>query len=328
MSRQGTSISALGRRRRREAEAATWVGPLRHYDILKEAAIATVVVVALTVGLALLFSSPDLPPVTLQAWAKAQPVGFTEVALSELEGTSDSATYGPPYNHGSAETQYLGPISIEKALGVRYPIDPANSFVLEPLRTLPATTALREALARYQRADAAQRRSWELAYSKALQNGQVASSWPGAGPVPELLSSLLAMARSGALDAQLVAHASFYTTDYTKPILFLGDSWKAQRAKSYWGSIVAAEHLKGSQWGVMNETGSWPGQPWLWLYTMWYQVPPMSSSGNGDILVAAIMAVLSLALLLVPFIPGLRDIPRWLPLHRLIWRQYYRNQRS
>jgi hypothetical protein len=25
-------------------------------------------------------------------------------------------------------------------------------------------------------------------------------------------------------------------------------------------------------------------------------------------------------LLLVPFTPGLRDIPRWIPVHRLIWR--------
>ena len=27
----------------------------------------------------------------------------------------------------------------------------------------------------------------------------------------------------------------------------------------------------------------------------------------------------------VPFIPGLRSIPRWIPLHRLIWLDYYRN---
>jgi hypothetical protein len=26
----------------------------------------------------------------------------------------------------------------------------------------------------------------------------------------------------------------------------------------------------------------------------------------------------------VPLIPGLRDIPRWIPVHKLIWRDYYR----
>jgi hypothetical protein len=31
-------------------------------------------------------------------------------------------------------------------------------------------------------------------------------------------------------------------------------------------------------------------------------------------------------LLAIPFIPGLRDIPRWIPVHRLIWRDW--NRRS
>ena len=34
------------------------------------------------------------------------------------------------------------------------------------------------------------------------------------------------------------------------------------------------------------------------------------------------MAVLSLGLVFVPLIPGLRDIPRWVPIYRLIWRSY------
>ena len=34
----------------------------------------------------------------------------------------------------------------------------------------------------------------------------------------------------------------------------------------------------------------------------------------------------TLLLLAIPFIPGLRDIPRWIPVHRLIWRDW--NRRS
>jgi hypothetical protein len=30
----------------------------------------------------------------------------------------------------------------------------------------------------------------------------------------------------------------------------------------------------------------------------------------------------TLLLLLVPFLPGLRDIPRLIPVHRLIWRSW------
>jgi hypothetical protein len=40
----------------------------------------------------------------------------------------------------------------------------------------------------------------------------------------------------------------------------------------------------------------------------------------------AIMGVLSLAFVCVPFIPGIRSIPRWVPVHRLIWKGHYRAQ--
>jgi len=326
-----SSLLSLSGRSRRGAEARPWKGPLRRYDILKEATIAFAVVLLLTVLLAVLFSSPDVPPVTLQAWASAQPKGFTEIALSELDGTSDSATYGPPYNHGSGEVQDIFGISIQRAIGVTDPIDPARDFVLDPLSTISGDRALTAALHDYEAASESTRKAWLAAYGKALSGARVSGGRllvprGGYGPVGEMLGAFLAMARSGGLDAQLVEHASFYTTNYTNPILFIGDSWKAQHGASYWGEIVTAQKMSGSQWGVMNETGSWPGQPWLWLYTMWYQVGPMATSSNADVEVIAIMTVLSLALLFVPFIPGVRDLPRLVPIHRLVWREYYRTE--
>lgn len=325
------SSPRAARRWRRRAEAAPWKGPVRRYDILKEATVAVVVVALLTVLLAFLFSSPDVPPVTIKAWASAQPKGFTEIALSELQGTSSSATYGPPYNHRSGSLQDLFGVSIQHAFGVTDPIDPARDFVLDPLATVTDQPALSAALRRYDVASRPQQRAWLTAYGRALTGATLVGGHlvvaPGPyGPVRELLDAFLAMARSGGLDAALVEHSSFFTTNYTNPILFIGDSWKAQHGASYWGKIVTAQKMASSQWGVMNETGSWPGQPWLWLYTMWYQVSPMSGSKNGDVEVVAIMTVLSLALLLVPFIPGVRDLPRWIPVHRLVWKSYYREQ--
>ena len=71
----------------------------------------------------------------------------------------------------------------------------------------------------------------------------------------------------------------------------------------------------------MNETGSYPGQPWLWLYTLWYQVPGFSSSANVDLIAVYMTGLATILLLAVPFIPGLRDdLPRLIPVHRLIWR--------
>ncbi len=168
---------------RRRLDAAPWTGPVRRYDIIKEATIALLAVVIATVALAVLSSSPDEPPVTLQAWAKSQPVGFTDIALSELDGTSSSATYGPPYNHAkSTSVQSLGPVSLQKAFGVHFPIDAPESFVLQPLEALPPTPALSTALRRYGRASALQRARWEAAYTKELRGRALSSAGNTSSP--------------------------------------------------------------------------------------------------------------------------------------------------
>ena len=63
--------------------------------------------------------------------------------------------------------------------------------------------------------------------------------------------------------------------------------------------------------------------------TLWYQLPAFNEEGttlgdNADAIIAGILVALVLILLLVPFIPGLRSLPRWIPIHRLVWRDWYR----
>jgi len=52
---------------------------------------------------------------------------------------------------------------------------------------------------------------------------------------------------------------------------------------------------------------------------MWYHVAPFNNSPNVDIWAVYLTGLATILLLLIPFIPGLRDIPRYIPLHRLIW---------
>jgi hypothetical protein len=75
---------------------------------------------------------------------------------------------------------------------------------------------------------------------------------------------------------------------------------------------------------MMNSAGLYPGQAWLWLYTFWYQVPTGPYNGpNADIAVWLTMAILTLLLIVFPYLPGLNRLPRYLGVHRLIWRDHY-----
>lgn len=312
-------------RRRRfnpDRDVVEWNGPYLPYDLVKEFLVALAVVVVMVVALAVVFSSPDKKPVTVRSWSTADPVDFAQTAITELDGTSATATYGPPYNNTPGASQSIGPFSPEQWLGVHHPINTARDFVIGPLETLPGHEAVDAALDRYNSASPQQQAIWTSAYEKAVAN---ATSPNGAlevpagryGPVGPIISSLTSMAQSGALDGALLSSRQFYGTDYTKPLLFIADG-------SYLDNLANAQHLSGDQWGMMNETGNYPGQAWLWLYTLWYQVPPMNSSSSGDLQVWAIMMGLTLALIFLPFIPGLRSIPRLSRVYRLIWRQHYR----
>ena len=317
----GTYRGSWRERRRAQAkdDAAPWRGRTRRYDILKEGTIAAAIILVLTVALGWILGSPDLPPATVQSWARVAPADFLATAATELNSTSLSSQYGPPYNNGTGAVQQLW-FSPQEWAGVTQPINSARDFVTLPLSVYAhGSPAAGTALATYQAAPAAQQAAWATAYLKAVTHVKFVNGAPvvpaaNDGPVPFLLASELSMARSGALDADLLAQHSFYGTDYTKPLLFMGDG-------QYFATLAASEHLSGDQWGVMNETGSNPGQPWLWLYDLWYSMPGFSSSPNVDLIAIYMTGAATILLLAVPFIPGLRDIPRLIPVHRLIWRR-------
>jgi Cytochrome b(N-terminal)/b6/petB len=309
--------TAVERRAARAADRAPWRGPTRRYDIIKEGTIASVVILALTFGLAGLLSSPDVPPVTIQSWAQVAPADFLGTAASELNGTSHTATYGPPYNtNGTPQSELFAPANW---FGVTQPIDPAQTFVISPLSKIaPTDPPLATALAAYKTASPAQQIKWANTYANVLPKVKFVGGAPvvppaADGPVPVMMSGLLTMARSGGIDSALVAQQAFYGTNYTLPLMFINDG-------GYYANLATAMNLSGTQWGVMNETGSYPGQPWLWLYQLWYHVPGWSNSTNADLIAIYMTGLATLLLILVPFIPGLRDIPRLIPVHRLIWR--------
>jgi hypothetical protein len=299
--------------------------PTRPYDLAREFVIALVVALVLACGLAAIFSSPDDPAITMSAWANAAPNDVVATAAGELAGTTTSAGYGPPYNSNSTGQQ-LGPLSLQKWAGVRLPVD-STSLVLRPLSNLSGDPALTTALATWKSATPDQQAKWTKAFGDALggdspdpANVPKAMKAQGVGPVPALSTAFLGLAKTGGLEGALTSSGNFYGGDQTQSLLLLTDG-------TYLANLADAQHLSGDAWGMMNEAGNAPGQPWMWLYTFWYQVEPFKSSANADAQIWAVMMFLTLCLMLLPFIPGLRSIPRWIPVHRLVWRNYYRRSK-
>jgi hypothetical protein len=298
----------------RNVDLAKWSGPKRPYDLVKELTIAILVVSLLT-----LFSSPDERAVTLQDWSVKSPTDFVATTTGELAGTTISAAYGAPYNNAS-EGLALGPLKIQKWAGVTIPVNPAVDFVVDPLK-YSKDVAVPAALSEWNGASAEQQTKWASDYAAAIEkaSGDYTKVAANAtyGPVPAMAAALLTQAQDGILDGLLTTKATPYPSDFTQPLLFLADG-------AFLDDLGAAQHLHGDQWGMMNETGSYPGQSWLWLFSLWYQVEPFKSSANADIQIFAFLMLLTLCFIFMPKLPFINRLPRLIPIHRLIWRRYYK----
>jgi hypothetical protein len=132
-----------------------------------------------------------------------------------------------------------------------------------------------------------------------------------------MMAGMLDLGRAGLLEGALDSGARLpYTLDFTRSLLFFQDDVDH--------AVAEKLDMLGEQWGISHETGPYPGAWWLWPYTFFYQIPPMSKSSNGDLQVALIMIAVFLIMLCAPFSPIVNRLPRWLRVYRIIWRDWYR----
>ncbi|MGD8584178.1 MAG: hypothetical protein PVJ75_02405 [Chloroflexota bacterium] len=296
--------------------------PMKPYDMIREGLIVLVVVVLLAILLAAIFSSPDYPTVRAEDVAKIQPIAYLRTTANILAGNSEIQTYGPPYTDNSENAQAIFGLAPATWFGVSMPLNPREDFVLKPLGKIAILNKdLDAALQTYQAATAEQQQAWLKAYIDSLdtatvENDVVTITGGDYGPIPTLMRNMLDLGRAGLLEGALDDNAQLpYTLDFTRSLLyFQGDVDH---------SVAESLNMLGEQWGISHETGSYPGAWWLWPYTGLYQIPPMSTSDNGDLQVVAIVMVMFLILLFMPFIPILNRLPRWLGLYRIIWRDWY-----
>jgi len=263
-------------------------------DHKRTALISTAIVLVILLAAAI-FHAPYVAPVTIAQLAQNDPVAFISDAASQLGATSDTAQYGPPYT-----------------------FDTAKTYVIEPLqRFYAASPGLdHSALDQYLGATDEKRAAWNKNYSDALANatvvnGQVQVAAGDYGPVPAMLEQLRQIAAQGWLDTS--------PSDIsTESLLFLGDSGVLD-------DMAQARNMLDVQWGMIHEENPhYPGAWWLTPVSAMYNTI-FKNDDNADLHVAMVLGVAMLVGLFWPFLPGLKSLPKYLRVYRVIWRDYYRS---
>lgn len=303
--------------------------PLKSYDLIKEGLAVFLFVIIIIFALASVFGSPDYPPVTAKQIAKYETISYLKTFINILEGKSSISNYGPPYDNDTSQSQNFFGIKPSAILGVTTPINSINDFIINPLeRVAIFDNSLKSSLEIYKNATNEQKLKWIKSYNTALESAKIENNnviVPNGdyGPIKTMMDSLLKLGMSGLLEGSIITSNSpydFYNMNFTKPLLLF-------QGKVY-HSVAKPLDMLGEDWGISNETGNYPGAWWLWPYTLTYQLPPMSTSSNGDLQVGIVMMVFFLILLFFPYLPVLNKIPKFLKIYRIIWRDWYKNQKN
>ncbi len=278
-----------------------------------------IVVVAVLVAAAF-FGVPEKQPLTIRGYANAHPVQFEQVMLRALDGTSQIATYGPPYNHVQGNIQ----TPLQSVAGVIHPVNTSQDLVLKPLRmAAQINPSIRGSLARFQSAPLAQKTLWETNFTSALNKGTYSAgavhTGPGRyGPLPALMNDSLNLGKSGLMSGALTRNTAVYTTFDSQNLLLLLQGAPLQQDP-------ATQSMQGPNWGIIHPAvNGYPGAWWMTIPTWIYQWPVVANSSAPDGMALTIGFFFWLALALTPWIPGLNRLPRYLGVHRLIWKNFYR----
>jgi len=313
----------------------------RPFDFFRGFEIAMVVIFVAVLISAGIFGAPGSRELTIKNWAQVSPTDFALTATRELAGIDGDDSNGPPYNLLS-KGESLGPISLQRLTGIDIPVDPAQSFVILPLTAsvqegvysaigvigglgtkeqskafegflIGQKAKLSEAITLWNSARATEQGQWTSSYISALESvgdRQKILPDPKFGPVKTLTDELLFLAQAGTLDGILAANNAPYSSDFTVPMLFIGDS-------QYIHDQVRAARLDGKRTAISSGSGSYPGQFWLIPYSSWFSMEPFASSKNADIEVSAIVLFICLFTIFIPKMPFINTLMRKFPFRNV-----------
>jgi hypothetical protein len=277
--------------------------------------LVVVAVVAAAIG------SPNYPRDTLAGAAKADPAGFILSFTQELGGMSPSASNAQENGVGDpGETFVMGPLRAAAPI--------LGDFQVEGLPSVKVSD-LRAAVTSYDSASADQRMSWSGNYDKALgtitaESSQMGSAMSGPmspdlskigalrgdfGPVPTLVESDLYLAANGYLQQYLEALDPGHSLHLVNICLYDHPAML---------NTAIDQGLTDDQWGMVKERNFSVGPWYLFVPAVFHVYFPGGSTGQGFVLWNLGFALILLFVL--PLVPGVRDLPRYLKLYRFIYR--------
>lgn len=272
------------------------------YPIVGFLVIAVVVILGFRVG------SPDWPQATIKRVSTMQPGGTIWAVAQELDG--NSASYANTHEYGMT--------------------DPAKSLVVDPLKSIPwaLSTSEQSALHQFFAASSSQQQQWAMNYDKAIQKAigvsgmdsdsmgptpvpsmaKIESLKGNFGPVPEIARTILRLAQNGYLETyfQGISPGNVYQDTniwlYDQPYLL---------------NTAIKNGLTDDQWGMIKERGFFVGPWYLIVPAIAHVELPGGSTGVGFILWNGLIALFFVVLF--PLVPGLRSIPKYLKLYKLVY---------
>ena len=287
------------------------------YPLLAAVMLVAVAIAALTIG------SPNYPRDTITGTAKADPAGFFLSFTHELDGMA-------PSNANAHEFGMDDPGQVFVLNPVRAAAPILGEVSVDMMPTLKAAD-VRTAITTYDSADANQRMMWATNFDQAL--GTVTESAGGEmvggamagpaspamdkiaglqgdfGPVPTIVETDVFLAQSGYLEQYLEGIDPGHSLHLTNICLYDHPAML---------NTAVDQGLTDDQWGMVKERGFAVG-PWYLVipsaFHVWF---PGGTTGQGFVLWNLAFALL--LLFVIPLVPGVRDLPRYLRLYRFIYR--------
>ncbi len=255
------------------------------------------VLVVLILGLAVVLPSPYIKPTTIQSVALQDPILFSKTVVSELDHSSDTATY----------VDNIAP----------YTYDTRSIYVTQPYTQLLQTRAIVvNNLSLFFTEPRAIQDQQIKTLSDYLANDNADFAKLPTSPVSSIAKSLTIMAQAGLYESSLNSNSSVtkFKDGTTYSSRFLSDTGVLE-------DKATALNITTDQYGMIREEkGHTPGAWWLGpIGILNHTVLKNDDTGDRD--GAIIFGSLLLTMLAFPFIPYVNQLPDKLKVYKLIWHE-------